>query len=859
MAAVVDFTARTAPLHFRDDPALTQLENLAARGQDQPVLLGKDNPYHSMFASSCTELVAPADVNLTSTPWTKMLENLLSLASCHDTGVACTIGTHAPSPEAMDARLAAAIALGIPTGKTTSLALHLLSHDIVRDNQHSFSLGPLDFYPIESRSYPAPAPPCDRPDWWVEALPWCISDETTISLYAMAEIIKYGGSHFRAVDRGEDSTFRVMMDYMLSRLRTEDPEFVNMPLLFMGDTILQAITKSTWLPALDKAFVTPRQAYVDLSERLTMWSPTASLPSKESVIKSRFCNLLKCASFNLLGVLCAKTNSMEAFTEISRLSVITNKSGELKPISIEVLSTIEAFLKSIVTVWKRPAVLDKDYSPDTMLSGVITAILHDHELGIQGSAAALSRKDLQAAAGSTGQAGTAISISSQGYSRDVYNDLILKLRESAHVTLKHELLELKDAGTDDYVTIFDKIMQSGCEIYIKFMLDYIKAIPHEAIFRWLSNFKEHYVDWAGIRLCCDPGTTPTPKQSTFGQEIRSTILKNRAAKFQAIDILKDIWNPIRRHTSNMRLPPPVSDAMIVSDGFLLLIYKGLGNKLASLVGHTLVTPTRSVTNSFCSGVDSLADFLQQGQSLAGSMLENHRTKATAFIKGMVKEQGFRYLSFAKSDDPAAPFPSPYISQHSNAVTDMNHDLGCLADLQGAAEYQPALLRLADLEKHFEQALSQGGNTSKGHQNNVPKTPQPNAQKSSRQPPPASTKQPRAKGAAQPANTPAKAQRFEITTDPASVDIGKAGGSMTFVDTATEFGLGSKKVLKSELAAVCACGINDKCWALAFSSRPWPDKLEFCNCKGQPGHESHKSTKHNFTPMQMLRLRRLCQK
>jgi hypothetical protein len=855
-AAAVDLTASSAPLHFSTDPTLTLLENFAARGADQPIYLGKDHPYLTIFASSCRPILpaSPANINLVCTPWLKALENLLSLSTCRDAGIGYKLGTHAPSPEALDARLTAGITHGIPVSAHTALEFSKLARTVVRDHPADFELSPLDFSPLERRHQPqqplAPGQIADRPDWWVEDLPWSMCSDELPTLHALAEFIKYCGNFFRAIDRGPDSRFRIMADYTITRLQTEDPEFTTMPMIFIGESVLLAFKNSTWDQALDTPFSTHREAYTDLADRFTMWSTASSASAKATVLKRRFSAILNSKSFTHLKVLCSAAAQAPAFDEVARLvPAALNTETSTAPMSFATMTAIEKFLSTTSTVWNRPAVLNKDYSPDSSLSGIISGILLDHELSVQGSAAALTRKELQAVAATPGSGAQAGAISQQGYSKDVYQELIVKLREREHVVLRETLLNLKDQGSTDYILVYDTIMGSGCEIFIKFMLEYIKTVPHEAVFRWLSPFREHYIDWAGIRLCCNPGVIPTSKQATFGREIRTTILKNRAAKFSSIDVLKDVWNPLRRHTANMRLPPPVTDSMIVADGFLLIVYKDLGNKLASIVGHTLVTASLAVSNSFVAGVDALAAFLQQGQSLQDEMLENHRAKGIAFIKGLISEQSFRFQSFAKSDDPAAGFPSPYISQHSNAVTDKNHDLTCLADMQSAAEYSPAVLRLADMERKYEEVLRRLNSSQ------APRTPQPKGAQAEAAQPRAHPKRPGPQGA--PAG--AKHPRVGDNADPAAVDIGADGKNLTFIDTATEFGLGAKKVLKTLLAEAAGCGENDRCWALTFSTRPWPDKLRMCNKPGQPGHESHDSAQHQFTPMTMLRCRRVASK
>jgi hypothetical protein len=89
--------------------------------------------------------------------------------------------------------------------------------------------------------------------------------------------------------------------------------------------------------------------------------------------------------------------------------------------------------------------------------------------------------------------------------------------------------------------------------------------------------------------------------------------------------------------------------------------------------------------------------------------------------------------------------------------------------------------------------------------------------------------------------------------PAAVEIGRVSEKLTYTDNETHFGLHNVVLAKADLALICGCGLNDKCWAVALSTKPWPLKLETCNCVGQPGHEQHDSVKHIFSVQQLKRI------
>lgn len=103
-----------------------------------------------------------------------------------------------------------------------------------------------------------------------------------------------------------------------------------------------------------------------------------------------------------------------------------------------------------------------------------------------------------------------------------------------------------------------------------------------------------------------------------------------------------------------------------------------------------------------------------------------------------------------------------------------------------------------------------------------------------------------------------AKKLAKATLPAAgdIEIGRVHHMLTYVDTPTHFGIHNISLEKAELAAICECGLEDKCWAVSQSRKPWPLALECCNKPGQPGHETHTSRCHIFSAQQLKRIRAL---
>lgn len=89
-----------------------------------------------------------------------------------------------------------------------------------------------------------------------------------------------------------------------------------------------------------------------------------------------------------------------------------------------------------------------------------------------------------------------------------------------------------------------------------------------------------------------------------------------------------------------------------------------------------------------------------------------------------------------------------------------------------------------------------------------------------------------------------------------VEIGASADRVEITDTETMYGMNRVLVAKAELAHICQCGPNDRCWALVFSLLGYPSCLRVCQNKGQPGHESHNSSAHCFSDQEFTACRNL---
>lgn len=78
--------------------------------------------------------------------------------------------------------------------------------------------------------------------------------------------------------------------------------------------------------------------------------------------------------------------------------------------------------------------------------------------------------------------------------------------------------------------------------------------------------------------------------------------------------------------------------------------------------------------------------------------------------------------------------------------------------------------------------------------------------------------------------------------------------LTVVETKHTLTINGTAYNKQDLADACSCKPEDKCWAVAMSSKPWPLKLHACNHHSEPDHASHDSPCHLLNMEQVKALR-----
>ena len=95
-------------------------------------------------------------------------------------------------------------------------------------------------------------------------------------------------------------------------------------------------------------------------------------------------------------------------------------------------------------------------------------------------------------------------------------------------------------------------------------------------------------------------------------------------------------------------------------------------------------------------------------------------------------------------------------------------------------------------------------------------------------------------------------------DPAQVEIGASSLKVSISETDKEFVFNKVVLQKAELSAACGNAPEARCWAVAVSSLGWPLCLRMCPYAQQPGHESHDSSAHCFTPEELHLIQTLYQ-
>ena len=92
--------------------------------------------------------------------------------------------------------------------------------------------------------------------------------------------------------------------------------------------------------------------------------------------------------------------------------------------------------------------------------------------------------------------------------------------------------------------------------------------------------------------------------------------------------------------------------------------------------------------------------------------------------------------------------------------------------------------------------------------------------------------------------------------PEHVQIGVSKEKVIYVDSGPVVTFNGLDVQVAEFAHACNVKPEDKCWPCAFSVLPWPHCLRICQTPGKPGHESHDSSAHCWSELELTKCRNI---
>ena len=333
-------------------------------------------------------------------------------------------------------------------------------------------------------------------------------------------------------------------------------------------------------------------------------------------------------------------------------------------------------------------------------------------------------------------------------------------------------------------------------------------------------------------------------------------------------------------------------------------YKLLMDRALLCRGYENVERLGALPLSHGAAVDTFEAFVEAGDPLGGAMLEAHEAMALEYLRDTLAEAERKLHDFQQSEDPGASHPQHIIDKQGVAYLKMQRrhkntgNLMNLREYPGVRDMMQGNLSEQPKWHNKDRAPIEPG----GHQHDSWRPPHlhhhdrllagDRERDRARQLEPKRARQLDGKRARQPdggkpsqPNSSQTAPRHvqDSTSDlhcagpekkepdsrhspkrqkiePWDVEIGALTKSVdgnpprvVVKETATTIQAGEKgpTLNKADLAMLCDCGPDDKCWAVALSMQKWPFKLKLCNHSGEAGHEHYDSDLHVFSKRELF--------
>jgi hypothetical protein len=824
----------------------TRLQALVDFGPPQLVEVEEDDAFQTFFP----EAVFKDPDGLQVAPYSAVARLLLCCVK-HPAGspTSQTWGSSAFSAEHLSACLAALVDAGLTPTRYSGYADFYKDVLVYRPLAETVEVTNASFFSTQ------PAPPValedqPHPTGFLECLPLqapaCALDGFC---EALGDLEDYFPNHLLWMSRADDSDNGYMATHLLQHMQWVDHALHSLPPSRVGGRVLSRLQKTLWPASLRQTLCTADQRFDDVSDRMVLGNGSGTRPDAfKELLASRAHTLLCSKQYrSLSSFLKGHTvedswQLLEATASLIPASLVSEASLVLD--SLEAVDRLDRALGLHKTASERPAV--------TALSPGDRVRWLERLLGDRIKTAASAKKQPTAATPGTGVASAQVTLD------DSDESLQNQFSSTTALNLEAELLTLFEHQPDDFVfTIFDKIVASDQALFKKAALGYIKTTGCRPVLKKLATIQPYWEQWANLRLVWDGSTpaTPTPAMRTF-TPAPGFWEKVKQFKWAELDILRDVY--VKYHRTVLLAPKTlVLPEQPLLDKFLVSQDKLFGDRVYGVFGFPSVERTGAVSDSYAALSDKVSDFWEQGIPLQGShsKLRKHASYALEFHSAVLAEAALVARVWAKSTDAAHPFPPRFVPAVSPAKQTLER-------------------REAQLTKHLE-ALDYNSTDSEGsepdlHHRREKPSPKRKRKRGSKPTPALSgsdTDEPKRKKAAEagrppkkkPARSPEDRREHNPLPLPADVDIGASIRKVKIVETDTSISLNGRPFAKSDLAAACGVGTDDLCWATSLSSMPWPLCLRLCNHAGEPGHESHDSSRHKFSTEQLQSARLLIER
>jgi hypothetical protein len=507
-------------------------------------------------------------------------------------------------------------------------------------------------------------------------------------LRGLAMLIGLLGPYMQSYLRRDGGDALEIYNFLFQRLCLEDPLLASLPTSMASERVLQSVEDLNLPEFLDNVPEVYWNRANVCQEVLDMLAERGSdSAAKTRTYRARMLRVLKSPRFSDIREFCHMEKAATVIhDQLSRLMpVIVPTSFSVKALELNSENTLVLLDKFLV----RMRGVRSQLPLSLALCDAVTELLTEHDLCCtllkdypsQGASSAF---------GGPSQSELMIELTSQAY-RDLERELD-QIRVISQGPMAGVLAQPLQTESDSvYFRVFARVMRHpvSSPVAAKFMLHHIERLQLRSQFLWLDTVRSQFVDWATLKIAWDGVSPITPLLLAFKLD-PLVVEALRTGRFAKIDVLKQIFTPLRTCVLLARDGLVFEDNMIFDDAFLRSQHKLFADRMYAVIGYASAARV-VVLDSYAAVVDTFTQFVEMGHVLGGDRRVAHKAYALEFLHGAVAEASEVFVRWTASKQPGFPCPVTFLPRDSKSKQMLMLRMGELRAMMEILSYAPELL------------------------------------------------------------------------------------------------------------------------------------------------------------------------